>query len=163
MSYLKKLLSRPQIPTGRYTYRGKGKFAGMALQLRVESGGRGVMVINANTVLHLNETASAYAYFFMQGKLEADILKNVRRIYRVSRAKAKEDCEKLVYTISTLAETEEIDPVSFLEVAKEEPFTYQYSAPLRMDLALTFPCQNNCVHCYAGGPHEHPELTPTQG
>ncbi len=31
-----------------------------------------------------------------------------------------------------------------------------------MDLALTFRCQNDCVHCYAGGPHETPELTTAQ-
>jgi radical SAM protein with 4Fe4S-binding SPASM domain len=131
----------------------------MALQLRIEQQRRGVMVINANTVLHLNETASAYAYFFMQGISEAEVLKNIRRMYRVKATKAKEDYSKLVYTISTLAETEKVDPVSFLDVQKEEPFTYQYSAPLRMDLALTFRCQNDCMHCYAGGPHETAELS----
>jgi radical SAM protein with 4Fe4S-binding SPASM domain len=31
-----------------------------------------------------------------------------------------------------------------------------------MDLAVTFRCQNDCVHCYAGGPHETPELTTAQ-
>ncbi len=31
-----------------------------------------------------------------------------------------------------------------------------------MDMALTFRCQNDCVHCYAGGPHETPELTAAQ-
>jgi MoaA/NifB/PqqE/SkfB family radical SAM enzyme len=61
-----------------------------------------------------------------------------------------------------LAQTEKIDPVTFLGIEKEEPFTYQYSAPLRMDLALTFRCQNDCVHCYAGGPHETAELSTTQ-
>jgi radical SAM protein with 4Fe4S-binding SPASM domain len=83
-------------------------------------------------------------------------------MYRVNSAKAKADYEKLVYTISTLAQTEKVCPVSFLEVQKEEPFTYKYSAPLRMDLALTFKCQNDCVHCYAGGPHETPELSTEQ-
>jgi radical SAM protein with 4Fe4S-binding SPASM domain len=120
------------------------------------------MVINANTVLHLNETASAYTYYFMKGMPESDVLKRIRRMYRVSAAKAKADYEKLVYTISTLARTEKICPISFLEVEKEEPFTYQYSAPLRMDLALTFKCLNNCIHCYAGGPHETPELNTSQ-
>ena len=120
------------------------------------------MVINANTVLHLNETASAFAYYFMQGMPESLVLKRIRRMYRVSTAKAKADYEKLVYTISTLARTEKVCPVSFLEVEKEEPFTYQYSAPLRMDMALTFRCQNNCVHCYAGGPHETAELNTNQ-
>ena len=134
----------------------------MALQLRIQPDGRGVMVINANTVLHLNETASAYVYYFMKGIPESDVLKKIRRMYRVNAAKAKADYEKLVYTISTLARTEKICPISFLEVEKEEPFTYQYSAPLRMDLALTFKCQNDCVHCYAGGPHETAELNTSQ-
>ncbi len=120
------------------------------------------MVINANTVLHLNETASAYTYYFMKGMPESDVLKQIRHMYRVSAAEAKADYEKLVYTISTLAQTEKVCPISFLEVEKEEPFTYQYSAPLRMDLALTFRCPNNCIHCYAGGPHETAELNTSQ-
>jgi radical SAM protein with 4Fe4S-binding SPASM domain len=134
----------------------------MALQLRVEPDGRGVMVIKANTVLHLNETATVYAYHFMQGKPENDVLKQIRRLYRVDPAKAKADYEKLIYTVSTLARTEKVCPISFLEVEKEEPFTYQYSAPLRMDLAVTFKCQNNCIHCYAGGSHESIELSTAQ-
>jgi len=162
MSFLRRALRPPKIPQGRYTYRGKDEFAGMSLQLRIQPDGRGVMVINANTVLHLNETASAYTYHFMTGMPESEMLKKIRRMYRVSAAKAKADYEKLVYTISTLARTEKICPISFLEVEKEEPFTYQYSAPLRMDLALTFRCTNNCIHCYAGGPHETAELNTTQ-
>jgi radical SAM protein with 4Fe4S-binding SPASM domain len=158
MSFLKKRT----IPQGRYTYRGTDKYAGMSLQLRVESQGQGVMVINANTVLHLNHTATAFAYFFMAGLSEQEVLKRVQRMYRVKTEQAKADYNKLVYTISTLAKTEKIDPVSFLKIEKEEPFTYDYSAPLRMDVALTFRCQNNCMHCYAGGPHETPELDTTQ-
>jgi radical SAM protein with 4Fe4S-binding SPASM domain len=98
----------------------------------------------------------------MKGMPESDVLKQIRRMYRVNAAKAKADYEKLVYTISTLARTEKICPISFLEVEKEEPFSYKYSAPLRMDMALTFKCQNDCVHCYAGGPHETAELNTAQ-
>ncbi len=134
----------------------------MSLQLRIEPDKRGVLVINANTVLHLNESASAYAYYFMQGLPQDQVVKKIRRKYRVNATQAKADYEKLVYTISTLAQTEKVCPVSFLEVEKEEPFTYQYSAPLRMDMALTFRCSNDCVHCYAGGPHETPELNTSQ-
>ncbi len=158
MSYLWKILRPPRISAGRYTYRGTGKFAGMALQLRIEQDQHGEMVINANTILHLNETAAVFAYYFMQGMPEKEVIKKVRRIYRINEATAEADYEKLVYTISTLAGTEKIDPVSYLEVGKEEPFSHQYSAPLRMDMALTFRCQNDCLHCYSGGPHETAEL-----
>ena len=162
MSFLKKILKKPKVPPGRYMYRGEDKFAGMSLQLRVEQSGQGVMVINANTVLHLNHTATAFAYYFMQGLQQEEVLDKIRRMYRVKVDTAKADYEKLVYTISTLAQTEKIDPITYLEIEKEEPFTYQYSAPLRMDLALTFKCQNDCIHCYAGGPHETPELSTVQ-
>lgn len=162
MSFLRKALRPPKVPKGRYTYRGKGEFERMALQLRVQHDGRGVMVINANTVLHLNETATAYTYYFMQGLPENEVLKQIRRMYRVNETKAKADYEQLVYKISTLARTEKICPITFLEVEKEEPFSYKYTAPLRMDLTLTFKCQNNCIHCYTGGPHETPELNTNQ-
>jgi radical SAM protein with 4Fe4S-binding SPASM domain len=158
MSFLKKKI----IPVGRYSYRGTDKYAGMSLQLRVEVNGQGVMVINGDRILHLNNSATALAYFFMQSLPEKDAVKKMQRMYYVSAATAKADYEKLVYTISTLAQTAKIDPVSFLAIDKMEPFSYQYSAPLRMDLALTFRCQNDCIHCYAGGPHETSELTTTQ-
>ena len=150
------------IPRGRYTYRGKGRFEGLALQLRVEPEGQGLLVINANTVLYLNETATAHAYFFMQGMPTEPAVKKIRGMYRVDEKTARQDYEKLIYTVSTLAQTEEVCPISFLDVKSVEPFTQQFSAPLRMDLALTFTCQNNCVHCYAGGPHKTEELTTDQ-
>lgn len=162
MSFLRRAFSPPEIPQGRFTYRGKGKFARLALQLRVEPKGLGLLVINANTVLYLNETATAHAYFFMLGMPTDDAVKKIRRMYHVGAKTAKREHEKLIYTISTLAQTEKICPVSFLDVKSVEPFTQQYSAPLRVDLALTFRCQNNCVHCYAGGPHETEEMNTEQ-
>jgi len=162
MGFVRKILHVPKVPLGRYTYRGRDKFAGLALQLRVEPNGQGLLVINANTVLYLNETATAHAYFFMQGMPTDEAVKRIRRMYRVDRQTTKRDYEKLVYTVSTLAQTEEVCPISFLDVKSVEPFTQRFSAPLRMDMALTFRCQNNCVHCYAGGPHETEELTTQQ-
>jgi len=128
----------------------------------VEPDGQGLLVINANTVLYLNETAIAHAFFFMQGMTTDEAVKKIRRIYRVNKKTARADYERLIYTVSTLAQTEEVCPVSFLEVERVEPFTQELSAPLRVDLALTFRCQNNCIHCYAGGPHGTSELTTKQ-
>jgi radical SAM protein with 4Fe4S-binding SPASM domain len=162
MSLLQRVFRPPRIPIGRYTYRGKGRMAGLALQLRVEPDGEGVMVINANRVLFLNQTATAFAYFFMHGLSSDDTLKKIRRIYRIDSKTARRDYEKLIYTISTLARTEKVCPISYLDVKTVEPFTQKLSAPLRMDLALTFKCQNDCIHCYAGGPHETVELSTEQ-
>lgn len=155
-------LRREKIPSGRFTYRGTDEFSGLSLQLRIEQSKRGIMVINANTVLHLNQSATAYAYYFMQGLPEKEVINKIRNMYKVNPETAKTDYEKLINTISTLARTEKIDPITYLDIEKEEPFTYKYTAPLRMDLALTFRCQNDCIHCYAGGPHETPELSTQQ-
>jgi radical SAM protein with 4Fe4S-binding SPASM domain len=164
VSFLKKIkkIRTSKAPTGLYTYRGKGKFTGMALQLRVEPDGTGLLVINANTVLYLNETAAAHAYFFMKGMTTDDAVEKIKRIYRVKKAVARKYHEQMIYTISTLAQTEEICPITFLDVERIEPFSQELSAPIRMDLALTYRCQNNCIHCYAGGPHETPELNTDQ-
>jgi radical SAM protein with 4Fe4S-binding SPASM domain len=156
---LRRLFHSPTIPAGRFTYRGKGKFAGLALQLRVEPNHHGLLVINANTVLYLNETATAHAYYFMQGMSIDDAVKKIRGMYRVNAQTARRDFQKLEFTVSTLTHTEKVCPISFLDVKSVEPFTQQLSAPLRMDFALTFKCQNDCVHCYTGGPHETEELT----
>ena len=160
---VKRIIGRaPKVPAGLYGYRGRGKFVGLALQLRVEPDGSGLLVINANTVLYLNETAAAHAYFFMQGIPTEEAVEKVRKIYRVGKEDTRKDHERIIYTVSTLAQTEEVCPISYLDVERVEPFSQELSAPIRMDLALTFRCQNNCVHCYTGGPHETPELTTDQ-
>ena len=162
MSFVKKIFTRTKIPQGRYTYRGEGDFSGLALQLRVEPDGKGLLIINANTVLFLNETSTAYAYFLMQGLTTDEVVSKIRGIFRVKERLARLDYEKLVYTISTLAQTEEVDPISYLDLKKIEPFSQEYSAPLRVDLSVTFRCQNSCVHCYAGGSHETQELSTNE-
>jgi radical SAM protein with 4Fe4S-binding SPASM domain len=162
MSFVNRIFRRPKIPQGRYTYRGEGDFRSLALQLRVEPDENGLLIINANTVLFLNETSTAYAYFLMQGLTTKEVISKIRRIYRVKKRQASADYEKLIYTISTLAQTEEVDPISYLDLKKIEPFSRKYSAPLRVDMALTYRCQNSCIHCYTGGSHETDELTTVE-
>jgi len=148
---------RRRVPPGLYTYRTK-EDGNIVLQLRVEDDGNGVLVVNANTVLYLNRTATAHVYFFMKGMSLEEAVKNIRKMFRVNKKRALEEHKKIVYTISTLARTEEVCPISYLEIERVEPFSMKLSAPVRVDLALTYRCQNNCIHCYAGGPRETEEL-----
>jgi len=151
-------LRKTPAPPGLYHYRGRDRFSRMALQLRVEENRKGVLAINAKTVLYLNETAAAHVYYFMRGMPTEKAVHRIRSMYRVSEETARRDHEKLIYAISTLAQTQEVCPISYLGVEKVEPFSQELSAPIRMDLALTFRCQNDCPHCYAGGPHETEEM-----
>ncbi len=153
---------KPRIPKGIYNYRGIDQFSGLSLQLKVEEKGNGLLLINANTVLYLNETATAHAYLFMQGLSTEEAIQRIREVFSINKEEARKDHEKILFTLSTLAQTEEVCPLSYLDVKKVEPFTQELTSPIRVDLALTFNCQNNCIHCYTGGPKDTIELHPEQ-
>ena len=44
------------------------------------------------------------------------------------------------------------------EVRRVDPLSVELGAPYRTDLIVTYRCQNNCGHCYAGGPHDSIEM-----
>jgi hypothetical protein len=79
-----------RIPKGIYSYRGIEQFLGLSLQLRVEEEGNGLLLINANTVLYLNETATAHAYLFMQGLSTEEAVQRIREIYNINREEQSE-------------------------------------------------------------------------
>jgi radical SAM protein with 4Fe4S-binding SPASM domain len=133
------------------------------LHLRVEKDGHGVLLINAARMLHLNQTATEHASFILEEKGADEASREIARRYDVSRQTALADFEELQETIWSLAQAgEEVCPVTYLDVQRIEPMSAELSAPYRMDLALTYRCQNDCPHCYVGRPKDFPELTTEQ-
>jgi len=108
------------------------------LHLRVEGDGRGLLVVNAATVLHLNQTAAEYARLFIQETDEEEAARTMAQRYRVGRAQAREDYVRLRDHVLTLATTVDLDPVTYLDMERAEPFSAETSAPYRVDLALTY-------------------------
>ncbi len=49
-------------------------------------------------------------------------------------------------------------PICDLDLETTLPFTAKPSAPYRMDIALTYRCNNACSHCYNDRPRNYPEL-----
>jgi radical SAM protein with 4Fe4S-binding SPASM domain len=134
-------------------------YRGLHLHLRLEDDGTGVLVINASRVLFLNASATHYAASFIEGKTEKQVIETMRRRYKVDEETVKKDYQDVLFVINTFAKTPDVCPVSYLGVEKIEPFQKELSAPYRMDLAITYRCNDNCVHCYAGGPRETKELS----
>jgi radical SAM protein with 4Fe4S-binding SPASM domain len=133
------------------------------LHLRVEPDGRGVLLINAAKVLHLNQTAAEYAKLIMEETSPEQAEAEIARRYHVSRATARADYEQLRETILTIARSgEEVCPVTYLEVEQVAPLSVELSAPYRMDLALTYRCQNDCPHCYNDRPRDFPEMSTAE-
>ncbi len=137
----------------------EGKFQGLRLHLRFEKDGTGVLIINASRVLFLNRTATEFVDSFIRGESEEEAVTSVRRRYRVDAETALKDYQDVLFVINTFAKTPDVCPVSYLGVEKVPPFEKELSAPYRMDLALTYQCENDCLHCYVGGPKETKELT----
>jgi radical SAM protein with 4Fe4S-binding SPASM domain len=128
------------------------------LHLRVENNGEGILVINAAKVLHLNQTATEHAKLILEDKDTYTAVKEMRRRYKVSAETARKDYEQLRDSILTLAVTDDICPISYLDVERIEPFDTPVSAPYRMDLALTYRCNADCGHCYVGRPRDMESL-----
>jgi radical SAM protein with 4Fe4S-binding SPASM domain len=147
---------------GIYHYRTpQGQDEQFRLHLRVEPGGQGMLVINAARVMHLNPTATELAKLMLEEKTEDEAAAHMSRRYRVSRAQARADYEKLRDTILTCARTDEVCPITYLDVERIEPFQTPVTAPYRMDLAITYRCNADCPHCYVGRSRDFPEM-PTE-
>ncbi len=108
------------------------------LHLRIDPGGGGLLIINARTVLHLNPTAAEYAYYLVKGLAPDDVAKKVHSRYRVSHEQALKDYSDLSGRIQTLIHTPDLDPVTFLDFERRDPYTADLSAPLRLDCAITY-------------------------
>ncbi|MGC9059841.1 MAG: radical SAM/SPASM domain-containing protein [Thermoplasmata archaeon] len=138
------------LPPGMHHFIGKGEFEGTRFHIRIEPGGKAVLIINAARILHLNSTAAEYALGILAGKDSKTVVREIRARYRVGKKRAIADEKRIREIITGLVKNPDICPVSYFNVNIVEPFTTPISAPYRMDLALTYRCNNRCLHCYVG-------------
>lgn len=108
------------------------------MHLRLQADGGGILVVNAATILHLNPTAAEYAYHLVRGATADEAAKAIAARYRVNREQAYGDFRDFVDRIQTLIETEDLDPVTFLDFERIAPNSAALTAPLRLDCALTY-------------------------
>lgn len=137
---IKDLFSEKEpLPSGMYTYQTpQDADEQYRLHLRIENDGSGLLVINASTVLHLNQTATEYAYHFIKQNDLDTVTEKVSKRYRVDKEQVRQDFDNLIDKIETLIETPDLDPVTYLDIERQEPYTTTISAPYRLDCALTY-------------------------
>jgi radical SAM protein with 4Fe4S-binding SPASM domain len=82
--------------------------------------------------------------------------------YNVSKAQASTDYARLKGQIDELVRPDGACPIHDLELEVTAPFSARPSAPYRMDLALTYRCNNDCAHCYNARPRSYPEISTDQ-
>ncbi|MGE5225131.1 MAG: radical SAM protein [Omnitrophica WOR_2 bacterium] len=140
-----------------YTFEGAGEKS--RIHLRADEDGSGILLVNANRVLHLNPTAVSLAYLALEKTPENEAIKAIRKTYHVTAQQAEQDYAKLSSQISELIRPDGACPICDLEIEVTLPFSARPSAPYRMDLALTYRCNNDCAHCYNARSRDYPEIS----
>ena len=147
-------------PASLHAYERRDASGGrVRLHLRLEPDGRGILVINASRVLHLNQTAAEYARLVLEEIPENAAVRQVRWRYRVDARTARDDFRHMQAQLDALIRADgSTCPIIGMDVERVDPFSVKLTAPYRMDLARTYRCSNTCPHCYVARSPDHPEM-----
>src|SRR5512141_2360540 len=132
------------------------------IHLRVDPDGNGTLIVNASSVMHLNPTATLMAYLVLEEIDEKQAIKTIQREYRVNATQARDDLSAFRLQLSELIRPDGACPIHELDLEMNMPFSARPTAPYRMDLAVTYRCNNDCAHCYNARERNFPELTTGQ-
>ena len=128
------------------------------VHLRVDEDGSGLLIVNAARVFHLNPTAAFMASLVLNNIPVAQVAGLITHRYNVPKEKALLDYHLMDQQIHELISPNGACPICELELDTITPFSVRPSAPYRMDLAITYRCNNNCSHCYNARPRRYPEM-----
>jgi hypothetical protein len=126
------------ITPGFYTYHTAAESPDQfRLHLRVEPDGEGILVVNASTVLHLNQTATEFAYHLIQGKDNVQIVDAMSQRYNVTREVLMRDVQLFIDQILYLGRENDLSPSATIGF-ESHVFDKNLTAPLRIDCCLTY-------------------------
>jgi radical SAM protein with 4Fe4S-binding SPASM domain len=140
---------------GVYHYRREAQDEKSRIHLRLDPDGHGTLIVNANRILHLNPTAALMAYFTLEQVSDQEAVGLIRKTYHVNASQARADLGSLRGQLDELVRPDGACPIHELGLETVMPFSARPTAPYRLDLALTYRCNNDCAHCYNV---EHPSL-----
>jgi organic radical activating enzyme len=127
------------LPVGMYHYQSPMEDeANFRYHLRLEPDGTGLLILNASTVLHLNQTAAEFAYYMSQSEDQETIAAAVAKRYHVTKETAMNDYQRFHEQINLMVNTVDLDPVTFFGFDRINPYSAKISAPYRMDIAVTY-------------------------
>jgi radical SAM protein with 4Fe4S-binding SPASM domain len=148
------------LPSGLFHYLITEDGGQTRVHLRIDPVGQGTMLVNASRVFHLNPSAACMAYLALE-KMETQLaVRCLRSWFSVPEASAIRDYTQFTQKLDDLLQPEGACPICDLDLDLNPPFSQQPLAPYRMDLALTYRCNNDCAHCYNARPRTFPELPP---
>jgi radical SAM protein with 4Fe4S-binding SPASM domain len=148
---------------------------GMRLHMRWEKPDQALIWINGTYQLVLNRVAAditealirTYWKYkgqapFLESVFWLEMFRQLREKYgpNVSEERFREDINKVFATYLNVAKGQ--CPTIDLGLPVVDIKPEEWTAPSRMDLALTYRCQNRCSFCYCDGPRTTQELNTDQ-
>ena len=132
------------------------------IHLRVDQDGSGLLLVNASRVMHLNQTATYMTHLALEKTPQDEAIRSITKRYNVPKSQASNDYAQIADVLLELTRPDGACPIHDLDLEIKAPFSSRPSSPYRMDLALTYRCNNDCSHCYNARPREYPELPTAQ-
>ena len=136
------------LPQGVRRYDGKGTLAHHRFHLRVDSEQKGVLIIDASQLIELNGTALDHVRCVLEGRSEDGMYRYMTRRYKgLDRAAAVRDYRLISSQLDRFIHGDK-EVLGVIGTDRPTIGADDFPAPYRMDLALTYRCQNECGHCY---------------
>lgn len=135
---------------GLYTYRYTSLDARFRIHLRIERDGSGVLFVDVTDVIHLNPTAAWMAKMALDEVPEAKAVGRMVGYYEgVDFREVGQQLQRVYAMIERFKNAQpgcrtcEVDGLEMVPI-----FSTSVSAPYKVDIALTYGCNNECPHCY---------------
>jgi radical SAM protein with 4Fe4S-binding SPASM domain len=151
-----------QPQTGLYHYLRQTEEEKTRLHLRIDPDGHGTLLINANQIIHLNPTAAHMAYLALEEIPTPAAVQSIQDRFQVSSKEAEDDYRGFHQNLEALIRDQDCLVCAVPDLEVEAPFSVRPQAPYRMDLALTYRCNNDCPHCYNARARSFSEMETEQ-
>ena len=154
----KAAVGKSGISPGLYHFKKTADLSKTRIHLRVDPDGCGTLVINASSILHLNPSATMIAYYHLDGLSPVEIETNILNSFNQVEEQVEQDIKLITADLDSFIQADGRPVNTFSGVEINAPYSHHPSAPYRMDLAVTYRCNNDCSHCYNARLRSYPEL-----
>jgi radical SAM protein with 4Fe4S-binding SPASM domain len=120
------------------------------VHLRVAADMSAVVFVDVTDVIHLNQSAAEITRLALE-KVPIEIArKQLFRYYSpADRGQLNEDISRLYEMVKSFESDDTFCPsCSISGIDQAPPFSIPTEAPYKVDIALTYGCNNHCMHCY---------------
>lgn len=133
---------------GVYKFDGKRELGGHRFHLRVDTEEKGVLLIDASKIVFLNGTALDLVRCLLEGQSDLEMIDYMRRRYHNVDKKVLIRHYNDMRVQLHAAVNGNLGALQMIGADSPSIGADELPAPYRMDLALTYNCNNQCGHCY---------------